>query len=539
MGDTPSFNDRFARRAAPGGKGFAPAQDHFRKGGPAGDAFKPGGRPPKPPKVVKPDKPLKAALPASSRHDPFAPRSKPAQPAAAAAPKQAPKPVPKPAPKPTPKPTMTAPLKDPFARAPLHPPITRTPPQTTTPKQAAPKSTAARAAPIAAAASFYNPFGRSSPPKGEKRPAHIESPRTPLHVVPDLPPEPAAPAKKTFARSRPAARSSSLVLVSGATAAAETLEAPPPPSVAKTPEPAAADPVPSAPVTRKRAGGGGTGGGPPRSDATAMALPARRGFNQDDLFGIIFGIAVILFLLLWLMRGRSEEAPGEDGLVAIQSAANQQLAAAPPPAPLIDPFGNAPVDLRPTGPIPDPMPEPDAGIAAVTPPPAAAPASSPVAAAPAAPPSLPAPQVATPAAPTGAAIAPALPLAERKMNGWFCTASSTLTKASRTALEAELTTFADVFAGKELVVRGYADTRGSTDYNSLLGGERAQVVADFLRTKGLTVAEFSGVGELDGLDDNQNCPNQRRVDVWVKGGPAAAPSRECAPEPDLARLVCG
>jgi outer membrane protein OmpA-like peptidoglycan-associated protein len=150
----------------------------------------------------------------------------------------------------------------------------------------------------------------------------------------------------------------------------------------------------------------------------------------------------------------------------------------------------------------------------------------------------PAPQVTTPAAPPEAAIAPALPLAERKMNGWFCTASSTLTKASRTALEAELTTFADVFAGKELVIRGYADTRGSTEYNSLLGGERAKVVADFLRTRGLTVAEFSGVGELDGLDDNQNCPNQRRVDIWVKGGPAAAPSRECAPEPEAANLVC-
>jgi outer membrane protein OmpA-like peptidoglycan-associated protein len=289
------------------------------------------------------------------------------------------------------------------------------------------------------------------------------------------------------------------------------------------------------------------GDGPLRGGATAVASPARRGFNQDDVFGVIFGIAIILFLLLWLMRGRNEEAPGEDGLAGVQSVANRQLAAAPPPALLVDPFGNAPVDLRPTGPIPEPLPEPHAGVAAVTPPPAsapaAAPAAAPVAAAPAAPPAAPAPQAAKPAAPPKAAIAPALPLAlplaERNMNGWFCTASSKLTKASRTALEAELTTFADVFAGQELVVRGYADTRGSTDYNSLLGAERAKVVADFLRTNGLKVAEFSGVGELDGLDDNQNCPNQRRVDVWVKGRTAAAPSRECTPEPEVARLACG
>lgn len=524
MGDTPSFNDRFARRAAPGGNGFGPAQDHFRKAGPGpgADPFKSGG---KPPRVAKPAKPPKMSA-ASPGHDAFAQKSKTARPA------------PKAAPRPPPKPAMTAPLKDPFARAPLHPPKTRTPPPPAASKQAAPKSTAARVAPIAAAASFYNPFDRSAPPKGDKTPAHVESPRTPLRVVPDLlPPESVAPTKKTLARSRPAGRSSSLVLVSGAGAngAAETLEAPPPPAVDKTPEPPAADPAPAPPVTRKRAGGGGGSGGPPHGGATAVAAPVKRSFNQDDLFGVVFGIAVILFLLLWLMRGRSEEAPTEEGLVGVQSAANEQLAAAPPPAPLVDPFGNAPVDLRPSGPIPEPLLEPDAGIAAATLPPAAAPA----AAAPAAPPVTTTPQVTTPAAPPKAAIAPAVPLAERKMNGWFCTASSTLTKASRTALEAELTTFADVFAGKELVVRGYADTRGSTEYNSLLGGERAKVVADFLRTKGLQVAEFSGVGELDGLDDNQNCPNQRRVDVWVKGGPAAAPSRECTPEPEAAMLVCG
>lgn len=501
MGDTPAFNDRFARRSAPGAMGLAPAEDHFRKPGTGqtGDQLKARG---KPDRSVKAEKLAKAPLAsAPPRHDPFAQKSKSASPT------------------PKPKPAMTAPLKDPFARAAS---------PRAEPDQPPAKTTAARVAPIAAAASFYNPFGRPPPARSAKTPAHVESPRTPLHVVPAAPTQPASPAPKVSSKSRPAGRSSSLVLVSGASAvaSAETLEAPPPPSVEKVPEPPAADPPPAPPKDVKPPGGGGGSGGPPRGGSTAKSAPGRLGFNQDDVFGVIFGVAVIIFLLLWLMRGRGVDSPVDDGLVGVQSAANQQvMAAAPPPAALVDPFGSAPVDLRPTGPLPEPLPEPDVAIASAAPPPAAAPAAPAVAA--------------TPVSPPPVAVAPSAPLAERKMNGWFCTASSRLTEASRSALESDLTTFADVFRDKELVVRGYADTRGSTEYNSLLGGERAKVVADFLRTKGLTVAEFSGVGELDGLDDNQNCSNQRRVDVWVKGGPAAAPSRECTPEPEAAKLVCG
>jgi outer membrane protein OmpA-like peptidoglycan-associated protein len=497
MGDTPSFNDRFARRPAPGASGLGASQDHFRKSEAAhgSDPFAARASGAKPPKVARPAK----KAPAS---DPFAQKAKAAAPATA-----------KPAP-------------NPFARAPLHPPKTRTPPPAPKP------SPAARVAPIAAAASFYNPFGKPAAQRAEKTPAQIESSRTPLHVVPAASAE---PVEKVQAKMRPAGRSSSLVLVSNTAtvAAAETLEAPPPPVAEKLPEPPAVDPAP-APARPRRTGGGGSGGrppggGPPRAAAAAAAATTRRGFNQDDLFGLIFGLAVIAFLLLWLMRGRSEQAPVEEGLVGVQSAANL----ATPPAPPVDPFGNAPVDLRPSGPIPEPLPEP--ATTEATPPPAAAPVTPTAAAAP---PAAANPPVATPATPPAAAVAPSVPLAERKMNGWFCTASSTLTKASKAALETELATFADVFAGKELVVRGYADTRGSTEFNAALGGERARVVADFLRTKGLQVAEYTGIGELDGLDDNQNCPNQRRVDVWVKGGPAAAPSRECAPEPEVAQLVC-
>ena len=191
--------------------------------------------------------------------------------------------------------------------------------------------------------------------------------------------------------------------------------------------------------------------------------------------------------------------------------------------PKVDPFGNAPVNLKPTGPIPNAAPG-DPQIASIAPP-----AVTPAPAAPLA------------ASPPAFAANPeaAIPIAERKMHAWFCTASSRMTKSSRTELKGQMAKFEDVFAGKELVVRGYADTRGSTELNADLGSRRAQTVADYLTAKGLSVVDVQGVGELNGLDDNQNCSNQRRVDVWVKGGPAEAPSRECTPEPEAAALICG
>lgn len=260
--------------------------------------------------------------------------------------------------------------------------------------------------------------------------------------------------------------------------------------------------------------------------ATAGAKSAlkRRGFNQDDIFGVVFGIAVLAFLLLWFMRGRGEETPAGDLLATPQSLTGQQLAAAPAPAPApkVDPFGDAPVNLKPTGPIPEATPG-DTQVASAGPP-----AATPAPAAPLA------------ASPPVVAANPeaAIPLAERKMHAWFCTASSRMTKSSRTELKGQMAKFEDVFAGKELVVRGYADTRGSIELNADLGSRRAQTVADYLTSKGLVVVDVQGVGELNGLDDNQNCANQRRVDVWVKGGPAETPSRLCAPEPDAEALVC-
>lgn len=384
-------------------------------------------------------------------------------------------------------------------------------------------------------------------------PAPAQQPKRALHVVQAPERQVSAIAEPTKPRSP--ARASSLVLVSGAGAVTAAAEAEAPiteaPVTEKPPEPATpTTETPAAPVAEKPAapkaapappktettpasavrtggGGGGSGGGGsskgPGGGTVAMPL-VRRGFNQDDLFGVVFGIAVLVFLLLWLMRGKGEETmPGDDLMATTQATASQSLAASPAP-PRADPFGDAPVDLKPSGPIPEAPANVE--VAPVTPP-AAAPTPAPLAPAAAPPPQA----AANPEA--------AIPIAQRKMHAWFCTASSRLTKPSRTELAGEMAKFEDVFKGKELVVRGYADTRGSTELNADLGTRRAQTVADYLTAKGLSVVDVQGVGELEDLDDNQNCPNQRRVDIWVKGGPAETPSRACAPEPEAESLICG
>jgi outer membrane protein OmpA-like peptidoglycan-associated protein len=310
--------------------------------------------------------------------------------------------------------------------------------------------------------------------------------------------------KREEAWRRKAARTSSLVLVSGAATAADVIDAPLPAPPAPAPKAEAPPPPPllAEKTPPPRAGGGGGGGG-----AGSDEPPRERGFNQDDFVGVMLGAAVVALLLLWLLRGGQQE---DNQIVGVQSAMNEPIAlpaAAPTPAPLPppDPFGDRAVDLTPKGPIPEAAPDTSKAVAEAAPAPAVAPA----------------------------------PVGDRAMHAWFCTAGSKLTVASRKALEGELEQFAAAFAGKELIVRGYADTRGTSVYNSALGSQRATVVADFLRTKGLNVVDAAGVGELDGLDDNQNCSNQRRVDVFMKGGPGEAPSRACAPEPEVEDLVCG
>ena len=125
------------------------------------------------------------------------------------------------------------------------------------------------------------------------------------------------------------------------------------------------------------------------------------------------------------------------------------------------------------------------------------------------------------------------------MRAWFCTNEAQLTDKAKAELEKEIADWNSCFKDRELVVSGYADTRGPSDYNTWLGGERAKTIADFLKSRGIKVAQLQPVGELDGLDDNQNCSNQRRVDIMFKGEDAEPPSRSCAPPSDFAALVCG
>lgn len=499
MGQTPSFNDHFARRAAPGANGIAipgGRPDHFREKVERAGLKKAAPRTEKP-QVEKPrperlgeDAPKADAFAAAKpqvRQDPFA-QSPLARRQGLFA---------------KPEPVAAAPV----AAAPL---AVKPQPETV---EAAAKAAPVRKAPLQVVAS-RKPF------------ASLDS--EPVDVkYQDV--------RREEARRAQMARSSSLVLVTGSAAEAAEVEAPLKP---ETRPAAAARVAPSKPS----AGGGGGGG------SSAVAAARARRFTQDDLVGIVFGVAVLALLVLWMLRPK-EGGGDSNGLFGAQFANNepvattQSVAASPAPAPLVDPFGDAPVDLKPSGPIVEALPEPNVSVAQADPVPAAPPVveAPPVVAAP--PVTPPAAAKATPVpaapAPARASAVPPVAVADRTMNAWFCTSSSGMTKASQARLEKEMETFKAAFAGKELVVRGYADTRGSAAFNAALGGERANVVADFLRTNGLNVVDARGIGELDGLDDNQNCANQRRVDVYVKGGPGETPSRMCAPAPEVKELACG
>jgi outer membrane protein OmpA-like peptidoglycan-associated protein len=170
-----------------------------------------------------------------------------------------------------------------------------------------------------------------------------------------------------------------------------------------------------------------------------------------------------------------------------------------PPAPPPDPFGNQAVDLTPKSPAP---PE----LAVVASAPAPAPAAEPA-------------------------------TLDVRAHAYFCTDRSELTPASAAALDKEISAWGERMVGKDLVVAGFADTRGEAIYNTWLGGERAKAVVNYLTVKGFKATALA-VGELPDLTDNQNCANQRRVDVRLADAAEEAPSRACAPPPELAALAC-
>ena len=275
------------------------------------------------------------------------------------------------------------------------------------------------------------------------------------------------------------------------------------------------------------------------SGHTRRARPVRRPghFNQDDFAGLLLGLAVIIFLMLWLLRGRDQAAiPGENAQVLPQSVGA-------PASPAADPFGDLPVDLKPKGTVPG-LPQetasseaetlqsslaptsstPGGVLASVSPFASVQPAVSQSPAAPAAGVGLSAPLSGTPG---GAPAASA----------WFCTGSSTLSDTARSEIlrSIRLQSARDRDA---VIVHAYADTRGSSVYNLALSGARARVVADFLRTNGLTVIEAEGMGEVGGIADNLDCANQRRADIFFRSERAVQPSVSCVPPPEATASAC-
>jgi outer membrane protein OmpA-like peptidoglycan-associated protein len=316
--------------------------------------------------------------------------------------------------------------------------------------------------------------------------------RASLHVVASQAEE--APvvqvAREEVRRVRPAAKPSSLVLVSSSNvvAAAEAPAETGPPEELEIPKLGQGDEK-----SKQRSGGGGGdgagGAGGSGAGGGATAAPRDRIFNQDDLVSVLLVGVMLILLLLYLIRPGAQTAAAGDRMLNTQFAAAEPEA---PPAPKPDPFGNRPVDLTPKSPLPPPAAEPS-------------------------PPEL----------------------VEITMHAWFCTAKSELTPATIMALDRQIADWGPKLTSGELVVLGYADTRGASEYNLSLGSLRAGAVADYLRSKGVKVAAASGVGELPDLTDNENCSNQRRVDVRLSGMPEEAPDRSCAPPRDFAELMCG
>lgn len=513
MGETSSTRDAFARRGAPGADRMGSGADHFKRGADktAGDHFRSGGGPtfdpirPKQDAFAKksggakpaPQKPVQAAKPAQAKPAP----AKPAAPVRAA------------------------------ALAPVAPEVVA--------KRSGLHVVPSEARVDAKSQAAVDDVMLAQTSRVEA--SRVEASRPEVERV------------DADARQRPAGKSSSLVLVTGgglATAtSADTLdkpapvETPPPPPKAETPAPP--------PPERVRSGGGGgdgsSGGSGGSGSGGAAAVAARkRGIDQDDIVGIVLGVVIMALLLLWLLRGKegSEEIAGDDPMVSTQFAATDT---GPPETftPLVDPFGDGVIDLKPKGPIPEAAPEAapppaDAASASGTEtalletaplPPVVAPVPAPVPVRPPAPAAAASPPPVAAAKPSPAAI-PGL-----TSHAWFCTGSAELTKSARTELLASISAFRP-HAGEPMVVHAFADTRGTSVYNLALSGARARVVADFLRANGMSVVEFEGKGELAGLADDRNCANQRRADIFLKAGSEYRPSAACIPPEEKSAAIC-
>lgn len=254
---------------------------------------------------------------------------------------------------------------------------------------------------------------------------------------------------------------------------------------------------PSEALSKPRGGGGG--GGPPDAETEKV-------IDRDLLMGGLIATALLLFLGWNMFAGKRAPQPTAPEPVL-------KVAAAPKP----DAFSpSAPIELRPQAPLPAPEPSPSQTAQLQVPPVA--------------------PSVAPDVKPAQAPPAVSACQQVRMVQAYFCTASSDLTPGMRAALEKQLGEWKACLGGEALQVRGFADTRGSSDYNARLSTARAGALRDFLKSHEIRVADAKGEGELPGLADNQNCQNQRRVDVSIGD---AQPSSACAPPKDASLPVCG
>jgi outer membrane protein OmpA-like peptidoglycan-associated protein len=346
-------------------------------------------------------------------------------------------------------------------------------------------------APATTPAAFYNPFASPS----AYRSASPAASRT-LANGATLAAVPPAGQDRIDALARPAPQPSrepalAMTVMAGGPAS-------PPPAPKAAPADASAGSKPSGSSGSSSGGGSGAGSGDGGGNGRGGSGRDRL-MNQDDIAGVILAIIALLLLLL-LVWPRGGPPAGEDGLVQTQLAA----VPAPPPEPEPDPFGHGPVDLRPTS------PPPETPVA-----PAAAPAPAPAAELPVA----------------------ACPIS-RQVRALFCTDTDQLTLAARDALDTEIADWRSCIRDREIVVTGYADTRGPKEYNVDLAARRARSIASILRAEGLSVAETIGFGEVPDIEDNTNCSNQRRVDIGLKEAGVTPPSLDCTPPEDLRRLVC-
>lgn len=283
-----------------------------------------------------------------------------------------------------------------------------------------------------------------------------------------------------------------------------TKSAAPPPG----PGPAAAAAPPVIPLPSKRGGGGG--GSPPKPPANPAGVEKEKVIDRDLLVGGALSSLLLLFFG-WNLFG------GTKGHVAAAPSPEPVLKVASAPKPDAFPSGE-PVELRPQTPLPSASPMEEASAQA--------------------PPVAPTPEVKVAQAPPAKLPPVAGSACDRvkMVKAYFCTASSELSPDMRSVLEKQLTDWKACLGGSALVVRGYADTRGQSAYNTALSTARADTLRDLLKSHDVKVAEAEGEGELPGLADNQNCPNQRRVDISIGD---AQPSAECARPKDAPALSCG